>query len=138
MRTLWIVAVLLVGVEGNLLQFNKMIKLETKKNAVPFYAFYGCYCGWGGRGQPKDATDRCCFEHDCCYGKLTKCNTKSDLYSYSSKYGFIICGKGTWCEKQICECDRIAAACLRRNLSTYKNKYMFYLDSYCKGPSEKC
>nr|P0CV89.1 RecName: Full=Phospholipase A2; Short=svPLA2; AltName: Full=Phosphatidylcholine 2-acylhydrolase [Crotalus atrox] len=61
----------------NLLQFNKMIKIMTKKNAFPFYTSYGCYCGWGGR---------CCFVHDCCY-------EKTDIYSYSWK-------------RQICECDR--------------------------------
>uniref|UniRef100_A0A0K8RSA5 Phospholipase A2 2b n=1 Tax=Crotalus horridus TaxID=35024 RepID=A0A0K8RSA5_CROHD len=138
MRALWIVAVLLVAVEGHLLQFNKMIKFETRKNAIPFYAFYGCYCGWGARGRPKDATDRCCFVHDCCYGKLANCNTKWDIYPYSLKSGYITCGKGSWCEEQICECDRVAAECLRRSLSTYKYGYMFYPDSRCKGPSEQC
>nr|P0DUN5.1 RecName: Full=Basic phospholipase A2 Bbil-TX; Short=svPLA2; AltName: Full=Phosphatidylcholine 2-acylhydrolase [Bothrops bilineatus smaragdinus] len=98
----------------HLLQFNK--------NAIPFYAFYGCYCGWGGR---------CCFVHDCCYGKW-------DIYPYSLKSGYITCGKGTWCEEQICECDRVAAECLRRSLSTYKYGYMFYPDSRCRGPSETC
>nr|AEO99169.1 phospholipase A2 [Ovophis monticola]AHJ09595.1 phospholipase A2 [Ovophis convictus] [Ovophis monticola] len=138
MRTLWIMAVLLLGVEGNLLQFNKMIKEETGKNAVPFYSSYGCYCGWGGQGQPKDGTDRCCFVHDCCYGKLTNCSPKSDIYSYSLKDGYITCGEGTWCEKQICECDRVAAICLRRNLDTYKNSYMLYPDFLCTGPTETC
>ncbi|XP_015675832.1 basic phospholipase A2 trimucrotoxin [Protobothrops mucrosquamatus] len=138
MRTLWIVAVLLLGVEGNLLQFNKMIKIMTKKNAIPFYSSYGCYCGWGGQGKPKDATDRCCFVHDCCYGKLTDCSPKSDIYSYSWKTGIIICGEGTECEKKICECDRAAAVCLGHNLRTYKKRYMFYPDFLCTDPSEKC
>nr|1BJJ_A Chain A, AGKISTRODOTOXIN [Gloydius halys]1BJJ_B Chain B, AGKISTRODOTOXIN [Gloydius halys]1BJJ_C Chain C, AGKISTRODOTOXIN [Gloydius halys]1BJJ_D Chain D, AGKISTRODOTOXIN [Gloydius halys]1BJJ_E Chain E, AGKISTRODOTOXIN [Gloydius halys]1BJJ_F Chain F, AGKISTRODOTOXIN [Gloydius halys] len=122
----------------NLLQFNKMIKEETGKNAIPFYAFYGCYCGWGGQGKPKDGTDRCCFVHDCCYGRLVNCNTKSDIYSYSLKEGYITCGKGTNCEEQICECDRVAAECFRRNLDTYNNGYMFYRDSKCTETSEEC
>nr|Q1ZY03.1 RecName: Full=Basic phospholipase A2 DAV-N6; Short=svPLA2; AltName: Full=Phosphatidylcholine 2-acylhydrolase; Flags: Precursor [Deinagkistrodon acutus]CAJ85789.1 phospholipase A2, basic precursor [Deinagkistrodon acutus] len=138
MRTLWIVAVLLVSVEGHLLQFNKMIKIMTRKNAFPFYTSYGCYCGWGGRGWPKDATDSCCFVHDCCYQKLTGCSPKWDIYPYSWKTGVIICGEGTPCEKEICECDRAAAVCLGENLRTYKTKYMFYPDFLCKKPSKQC
>nr|Q6EER3.1 RecName: Full=Basic phospholipase A2 Sct-N6; Short=svPLA2; AltName: Full=Phosphatidylcholine 2-acylhydrolase; Flags: Precursor [Sistrurus tergeminus]AAR14163.1 N6b basic phospholipase A2 [Sistrurus tergeminus] len=138
MRTFWIVAVLLVGVEGNLLQFNKMIKIMTKKNAIPSYSSYGCYCGWGGRGRPKDATDRCCFVHDCCYEKLTDCSPKTDTYSYSLKSGVIICGGNDPCKKQICECDKAAAVCFGENLSTYKKRYMFYPDFLCTDPSETC
>nr|P18997.1 RecName: Full=Basic phospholipase A2; Short=svPLA2; AltName: Full=Phosphatidylcholine 2-acylhydrolase [Gloydius halys] len=32
----------------NLLQFRKMIKKMTGKEVV-WYAFYGCYCGGGGK-----------------------------------------------------------------------------------------
>nr|P20474.2 RecName: Full=Basic phospholipase A2 myotoxin I; Short=MT-I; Short=svPLA2; AltName: Full=Myotoxic phospholipase; AltName: Full=Myotoxin III; AltName: Full=Phosphatidylcholine 2-acylhydrolase; Flags: Precursor [Bothrops asper] len=138
MRTLWIMAVLLVGVEGSLIEFAKMILEETKRLPFPYYTTYGCYCGWGGQGQPKDATDRCCFVHDCCYGKLSNCKPKTDRYSYSRKSGVIICGEGTPCEKQICECDKAAAVCFRENLRTYKKRYMAYPDLLCKKPAEKC
>nr|C0HM79.1 RecName: Full=Basic phospholipase A2; Short=svPLA2 [Agkistrodon piscivorus leucostoma] len=88
----------------NLFQFEKLIK----KSGMLWYSAYGCYCGWGGQGRPKDATDRCCFVHDCCYGKVTGCNPK--------------CGGTNPCKKQICECDRAAAICFRDNLKTYDSK----------------
>nr|P0DQP6.1 RecName: Full=Basic phospholipase A2; Short=svPLA2; AltName: Full=Myotoxin I; AltName: Full=Phosphatidylcholine 2-acylhydrolase [Cerrophidion godmani] len=39
----------------HLFQFREMIKEMTGKEPVVSYAFYGCYCGKGGRGKP-DAT----------------------------------------------------------------------------------
>nr|P0DMH0.1 RecName: Full=Basic phospholipase A2 Bfon11; Short=svPLA2; AltName: Full=Phosphatidylcholine 2-acylhydrolase [Bothrops fonsecai] len=51
----------------NLWQFGMMIQHTTRENPLFKYFSYGCYCGWGGGG-PLDATDRCCFVHDCCYG----------------------------------------------------------------------
>lgn len=44
-------------VPGSLLNLMWMIEEVTGKNALINYAFYGCYCGWGGHGTPKDATD---------------------------------------------------------------------------------
>nr|AJA90802.1 acidic phospholipase A2 [Azemiops feae] len=138
MRTLWIVAVLLMGVEGGILEFGRMIKEETEKIAFDTYTFYGCNCGWEGLRQPKDANDRCCFEHNCCYGKVTGCDPKTDPYPYSRENGAIICGGGTSCENQICECDKAAAICFRENLGTYNEEYMYYEYSNCPEASEQC
>nr|P49121.1 RecName: Full=Basic phospholipase A2 homolog MT1; Short=svPLA2 homolog; AltName: Full=ACL myotoxin; Flags: Precursor [Agkistrodon contortrix laticinctus]AAC59887.1 myotoxin precursor [Agkistrodon contortrix laticinctus] len=137
MRTLWIVALLLVGVEGSLLELGKMILQETGKNAITSYGSYGCNCGWGHRGQPKDATDRCCFVHKCCYKKLTDCNHKTDRYSYSWKNKAIICEEKNPCLKEMCECDKAVAICLRENLDTYNKKYKAYFKFKCKKP-ETC
>ncbi|EDL13284.1 mCG14532, isoform CRA_b, partial [Mus musculus] len=42
---------------------------------------------------PKDATDRCCVTHDCCYKRLEKsgCGTKLLKYKYSHQGGQITC-----------------------------------------------
>nr|AHJ09581.1 phospholipase A2 [Ovophis makazayazaya] len=138
MRTLWIVAVLLMGVEGSLVEFGRMIKEETGKNPFPSYTFYGCYCGLGGQGRTRDATDRCCLMHDCCYENLTGCKTKTDPYPYSRKNGVMVCGGDDPCKKEICECDKAAAICFRDNLDTYNKEYRFYGDFRCKEGPKKC
>lgn len=43
---------------GNLWDLQKMLTKVTGRNAFLYYSSYGCYCGLGGRGRPKDATDR--------------------------------------------------------------------------------
>nr|Q9PVE9.1 RecName: Full=Acidic phospholipase A2 S1E6-c; Short=svPLA2; AltName: Full=Phosphatidylcholine 2-acylhydrolase; Flags: Precursor [Calloselasma rhodostoma]AAF03254.1 phospholipase PLA2 precursor [Calloselasma rhodostoma] len=132
MRTLWILAVLLVGVEGSLVQFETMIMKLAKRSGFFWYSFYGCYCGWGGHGLPQDPTDRCCFVHDCCYGKVTNCNPKTATYSYTEENDGIVCGGDDPCKKQVCECDRVAAMCFRDNKDTYDG------DKYWKLPPQKC
>nr|P0C933.1 RecName: Full=Phospholipase A2 2; Short=svPLA2; AltName: Full=LM-PLA2-II; AltName: Full=Phosphatidylcholine 2-acylhydrolase [Lachesis muta muta] len=49
----------------HLLQFEQLIR-KIAGRGFRYYGFYGCYCGLGGQGRPQDATDRCCFVHDCC------------------------------------------------------------------------
>lgn len=46
-----------VQVQGSILEFGQMIRFKTGKRADVGYAFYGCHCGVGGTGAPKDATD---------------------------------------------------------------------------------
>lgn len=53
----WFLACSVPAVQGGLLDLKSMIEKVTGKNALTNYGFYGCYCGWGGRGTPKDGTD---------------------------------------------------------------------------------
>nr|P81458.1 RecName: Full=Basic phospholipase A2 RVV-VD; Short=svPLA2; AltName: Full=Phosphatidylcholine 2-acylhydrolase; AltName: Full=R1 [Daboia russelii]1VIP_A Chain A, PHOSPHOLIPASE A2 [Daboia russelii russelii] len=121
----------------NLFQFAEMIVKMTGKNPLSSYSDYGCYCGWGGKGKPQDATDRCCFVHDCCYEKVKSCKPKLSLYSYSFQNGGIVCGDNHSCKRAVCECDRVAATCFRDNLNTYDKKYHNYPPSQCTG-TEQC
>nr|Q800C1.1 RecName: Full=Acidic phospholipase A2 Cvv-E6h; Short=svPLA2; AltName: Full=Phosphatidylcholine 2-acylhydrolase; Flags: Precursor [Crotalus viridis viridis]AAO93140.1 phospholipase A2 [Crotalus viridis viridis] len=138
MRTLWIVAVLLLGVEGSLVQFETLIMKIAGRSGLLWYSAYGCYCGWGGHGLPQDATDRCCFVHDCCYGKATDCNPKTVSYTYSVKNGEIICEDDDPCKRQVCECDRVAAVCFRDNIPSYNNNYKRFPAENCREEPEPC
>uniref|UniRef100_A0A8C4VZP3 Phospholipase A2 n=1 Tax=Gopherus evgoodei TaxID=1825980 RepID=A0A8C4VZP3_9SAUR len=125
-------------VHGSLFEFRKMIKQATGKSALPNYTFYGCHCGVGGKGMPKDATDWCCLHHDCCYSQLTaqRCHVITDKYHYTYRRGVITCGD--WCKRNICECDKAAALCMKRNLRSYNKKYRFYSNIKCTGRKPRC
>uniref|UniRef100_A0A8D0G2X5 Phospholipase A2 n=1 Tax=Sphenodon punctatus TaxID=8508 RepID=A0A8D0G2X5_SPHPU len=123
---------------GGLLEFRKMIKQVTEKHAFPSYTTYGCWCGLGGKGMPKDATDWCCQNHDCCYSQLNdKCSPKTGRYKFTYKDEVLAC-EGNGCEKQICECDKIAVLCMKRNLDTYNKSYRFYPNWKCSRSGPKC
>ncbi|XP_062049116.1 phospholipase A2, membrane associated-like [Lepus europaeus] len=144
MKTLLLLAVILtfgfLQVYGNLLDFRKMIRYTTGKEATTSYGAYGCHCGVGGRGTPKDATDRCCLVHDCCYRRLEKrkCGTKFLSYKFSMRGGKITCGKQDSCRSQLCECDKAAAYCFARNRKSYSRKYQFYSNNRCSGRTPSC
>ncbi|MCP6508225.1 phospholipase A2 family protein [Klebsiella pneumoniae] len=127
--------------EGSLSDLRKMIWLTTGKNAATSYAFYGCHCGWGGRGAPKDATDWCCATHDCCYDRLEKrgCRTKSLSYEFTHQGSRITCAANQdSCKWRLCQCDKAVAECFARNLESYDEKYEIYFDMLCKGKSPQC
>ncbi|XP_027793228.1 group IID secretory phospholipase A2 isoform X2 [Marmota flaviventris] len=88
-----LVAAGLTPAQGGLLNLNKMVRQVTKKIPLFNYWPYGCYCGLGGRGQPKDATDWCCQKHDCCYKHLRtyQCRPKRDHYNYTFSQGDVQC-----------------------------------------------
>ncbi|XP_036602866.1 basic phospholipase A2 RVV-VD-like [Trichosurus vulpecula] len=144
MKTTFLLAVLMAcglsEVKGNWIQFREMIGKLTGKNALFSYGFYGCYCGWGGRGTPLDATDRCCLAHDCCYSKVTNlgCKPKIQSYKYTYQYGSIFCGSGNNCQKQTCACDQAVAYCLKKYLYRYNVNYRNYPMSLCTGKNAKC
>nr|XP_001095528.1 group IID secretory phospholipase A2 [Macaca mulatta] len=130
-----------IPIQGGILNLNKMVKQVTGKMPLFFYWPYGCYCGPGGRGQPKDATDWCCQTHDCCYDHLKThgCCIHTDHYRYSFSHGDIHCSdKGSWCEQQLCACDKEVAFCLKRNLDTYKKRLRFYWRPRCQGQTPGC
>ncbi|MBZ3876132.1 Calcium-dependent phospholipase A2, partial [Sciurus carolinensis] len=82
------------AVPGGLLDLKSMIEKVTGKDALKNYGFYGCYCGWGGRGTPKDGTDWCCWLHDLCYGRLEEegCGIRTQSYQYRFARGRVTCG----------------------------------------------
>ncbi|XP_006883741.1 PREDICTED: calcium-dependent phospholipase A2 [Elephantulus edwardii] len=110
-----------------------MIEKVTGKNALVNYGFYGCYCGWGGRGTPKDATDWCCWVHDHCYGRLEEksCNIRTQSYQYRIARGMVACEHGSFCQMQLCACDRKLVYCLRRNLWSYNPSYRYFPNVFC-------
>ncbi|CAO2589684.1 Phospholipase A2, membrane associated [Lemmus lemmus] len=134
---------LLAGItptQGGILNLNKMIKRMTGKTAFFSYWFYGCHCGVGGKGEPRDATDGCCFYHDCCYERMEDhdCGTKGLTYRFAWQGNDITCSSRTTCQRQTCECDKRAALCFRHNLGTYNRKYAHYPNKLCTGPTPPC
>ncbi|NXW20602.1 PA2B phospholipase, partial [Circaetus pectoralis] len=118
---------------GSLWELQKMITTATGKNALLYYSSYGCYCGFRGKGQPKDATDRCCQLHDTCYNNLLSyhCNAKMQRYRYGWHAGSPFCGQGSWCAHLSCECDRSLVLCLKQSLGSYSTRYRFYWKHWC-------
>ncbi|XP_043849780.1 acidic phospholipase A2 PLA-1-like [Dromiciops gliroides] len=111
----------------------------TGKNAFLDYAFYGCYCGCGGKGEPLDDNDRCCWAHDCCYDKLEgKCESKLQKYSYTYNAGVVTCTDSNFCKFESCTCDKLLAECLREHTSSFNPSYKGFSRSKCKEKNLPC
>ncbi|XP_053132931.1 group 10 secretory phospholipase A2 isoform X2 [Hemicordylus capensis] len=121
-----------------LLQLAGAIQCTTGR--TPFaYLRYGCYCGLGGAGWPRDKVDWCCFEHDCCYEEAEKagCAPKTQCYTWECEGNAAKCEHiEDQCQKKACECDRKAAKCLAK--APYDVKNIFWPDALCGKDSPKC
>ncbi|XP_077755477.1 phospholipase A2 group V isoform X3 [Canis aureus] len=129
----WLLACCVRAVPGGLLDLKSMIEKVTGKSALTNYGFYGCYCGWGGRGTPKDGTDWCCWVHDRCYGRLEEkgCHIRTQSYKYRFAQGLVTCEYGPLCQMQLCTCDRKLVYCLKRNLRSYNPRYQYFPNILC-------
>ncbi|XP_005038637.1 PREDICTED: group 10 secretory phospholipase A2-like [Ficedula albicollis] len=103
------------------------------------YIGYGCYCGLGGRGWPKDKTDWCCHRHDCCYDTAEKegCNPKVQRYQWACEQNTVRCDNLTdRCEKMVCLCDQEAAKCW--GAAPYNPHFIFWPDFLCGQTHPTC
>lgn len=123
----------------SLKNFGVMIYEVTGRNPLDFNG-YGCWCGYGGKGDPVDALDRCCYVHDMCYKVLQSgvCPFKAAVYtlSYLTERGRPLeCKRPSsyWysgkCRYLMCKCDAAAARCFARSL--YNPKYKNYQQTKC-------
>nr|BAT46603.1 phospholipase A2, group X [Tokudaia muenninki] len=103
------------------------------------YVNYGCYCGLGGHGKPRDAIDWCCHHHDCCYSRAQDagCSPKLDRYPWKCMHHRILCGPAeNKCQELMCRCDEELAYCLEG--TEYHLKYLFFPSILCEKDSPKC
>ncbi|OWF45540.1 basic phospholipase A2 4-like [Mizuhopecten yessoensis] len=116
----------------NLIQFHSDVSCLTVND-------YGCFCGLGQNGdQPLDNIDRCCYEHDTCYGDLNRCYWYIPQllhYWYTCDHETETCTcTGNWlCQHDVCECDLQFARCLKDAFSNteYNVAYKNYNLSRC-------
>nr|XP_020465891.1 group 10 secretory phospholipase A2-like [Monopterus albus] len=91
-----------------LIELAGAIKCSTGRSALA-YMMYGCYCGLGGQGWPRDRKT-CMF--------------------------FIADNLKDMCEKLQCKCDRDAAKCLRK--APFIQKYAVWPDLLCGYKQPTC
>ncbi|CAL4063140.1 unnamed protein product [Meganyctiphanes norvegica] len=100
-------------------------KITYYTNETPTkFIYYGNWCGRGGRSAPVDNLDRCCLEHDKCYGKLIReCpdvwkKPFNHMYAWTVVDTDVVCVRSeVYCINHVCECDRVAAECFNNHIS---------------------
>ncbi|EHB17210.1 Otoconin-90 [Heterocephalus glaber] len=119
-------------------QLGEMLFCLTSRCPEEF-EYHGCYCGREGRGEPRDALDRCCLSHHCCLeqvrrlGCLLEKRPRSEVLcvDHTPK-----CVGQSLCEKLLCACDQTAAECMA---SASFNQSLKSLDGReCQGKQTLC
>uniref|UniRef100_A0A3Q3JZV9 Phospholipase A2 n=1 Tax=Monopterus albus TaxID=43700 RepID=A0A3Q3JZV9_MONAL len=107
---------------GNVVQFGLMISCVQPGVNPLKYDNYGCWCGFGGRGTPRDQVDKCCQVHDYCYRQSKQIR---GCISYTSTRALMVApvqiGKRP-AQAAVCECDREAAYCFAKATYNPGNK----------------
>ncbi|KAK3702459.1 hypothetical protein QZH41_020113, partial [Actinostola sp. cb2023] len=67
------------------LQFFRLIRQYTRRNPLDYWG-YGCWCGLGGKGKPKDGVDRCCQKHDWCFNRIIRNGSCGRYEPYHKNY----------------------------------------------------
>ncbi|XP_034267693.1 phospholipase A2-like isoform X1 [Pantherophis guttatus] len=114
-----------------LIELYGTLKCGTSRFSLA-YVGYGCYCGPGGRGWPKDETDWCCHRHDCCYDFAQRqgCNPITDRYKWTCQDNTVICDAAlNRCQNIICQCDKEAAWCWR--FASFNQRYILWPNYLC-------
>ncbi|XP_014643514.1 PREDICTED: otoconin-90 [Ceratotherium simum simum] len=95
-------------------QLGEMLFCLTSRCPEEFES-YGCYCGQEGRGEPRDALDRCCLSHHCCLEQVRRLGCLPERLPQSP----VVCVDGapkcvgqSLCVKLLCACDQTAAECM--------------------------
>ncbi|XP_071953777.1 phospholipase A2 AP-PLA2-I-like [Antedon mediterranea] len=136
-------------------QMSDMIMCTTGRSAFYEYNGYGCYCGFGGSGDPIDNTDRCCKRHDRCYEKTDSSEGGPcyRLMPYATNYRYntrncqsvtpeVECASASaysswyeWlyrdCAIAICKCDRQLALCFASASNSYNPSHVRHDKSQC-------
>ncbi|KAG8432930.1 hypothetical protein GDO86_017264 [Hymenochirus boettgeri] len=121
-----------------LVQLAGAIHCGTGRSAF-HYIGYGCHCGLGGQGHPKDKTDWCCHSHDCCYEYAEQfgCKTKLGQYNWTCKDSNVKCEKTTdWCQRIVCKCDSQFAKCLSK--ANFNSKHVLFPNYFCNKQTPSC
>uniref|UniRef100_A0A673V039 Phospholipase A2-like central domain-containing protein n=1 Tax=Suricata suricatta TaxID=37032 RepID=A0A673V039_SURSU len=95
-------------------QLGEMLFCLTSRCPEEFES-YGCYCGQGGQGEPRDALDRCCFSHHCCLEQVRRLGCLFERLPASPVEcvdGTAKCVGQSPCAKLLCACDQTAAECM--------------------------
>uniref|UniRef100_A0A3Q3K9E8 Phospholipase A2 n=1 Tax=Monopterus albus TaxID=43700 RepID=A0A3Q3K9E8_MONAL len=120
---------------GNVVQFGLMISCVQPGVNPLKYDNYGCWCGFGGRGTPRDQVDKCCQVHDYCYrqskqirGCISYTSTRAlmvapvQIGNYSLTDSTVSPATNNRCQAAVCECDREAAYCFAKATYNPGNK----------------
>ncbi|XP_045668196.1 otoconin-90 [Ursus americanus] len=95
-------------------QLGEMLFCLTSRCPEEFES-YGCYCGQEGRGDPRDALDRCCLSHHCCLEHVRRLGCLLERLPRSPVEcvdGTAKCVGQSLCAKLLCACDQTAAECM--------------------------